>query len=93
MGKMKGTAGREKPQDCIVTVDLERKSGIEIQLNSKMEKITQKAGIPMESPKMRGPRMNVKAANVKGDDFGRLDFVIKARTKTAVKRARGDLNG
>ena len=39
MGKMKGTAGREKPQDCIVTVDLERKSGIEIQLNSKMEKM------------------------------------------------------
>ena len=25
MGKMKGTAGREKPQDCIVTVDLEKK--------------------------------------------------------------------
>lgn len=37
--------------------------------------------------------MNVKAANVKVDDFGSLDFVIKARTKTAVKRARGDLNG
>ena len=37
--------------------------------------------------------MNVKAANVKVkvDDFGSLDFVIKARTKTAVKRARGDL--
>ena len=91
MGKMKGTAGREKPQDCIVTVDLERKSGIEIQLNSKMEKMSGDA--IQKAIREALSEMNVKAANVKVDDFGSLDFVIKARTKTAVKRARGDLNG
>ena len=91
MGKMKGTAGREKPQDCIVTVDLERKSGIEIQLNSKMEKMFGDA--IQKAIREALCEMNVKAANVKVDDFGSLDFVIKARTKTAVKRARGDLNG
>lgn len=91
MGKMKGTAGREKPQDCIVTVDLERKRGIEIQLNSKMEKMFGDA--IQKAIREALSEMNVKAANVKVDDFGSLDFVIKARTKTAVKRARGDLNG
>ena len=91
MGKMKGTAGRKKPQDCIVTVDLERKSGIEIQLNSKMEKMFGDA--IQKAIREALSEMNVKAANVKVDDFGSLDFVIKARTKTAVKRARGDLNG
>lgn len=91
MGKMKGTAGREKPQDCIVTVDLERKSGIEIQLNSKMEKMFGDA--IQKAIREALSEMNAKAANVKVDDFGSLDFVIKARTKTAVKRARGDLNG
>mgnify|MGYP004554970161 FL=1 len=91
MGKMKGTAGREKPQDCIVTVDLERKSGIEIQLNSKMEKMFGDA--IQKAIREALSEMNVKAANVKVDDFGSLDFVIKARIKTAVKRARGDLNG
>lgn len=91
MGKMKGTAGREKPQDCIVTVDLERKSGIEIQLNSKMEKMFGDA--IQKAIREALSEMNVKAANVKVDDFGSLDFVIKARTKTAVKRVRGDLNG
>lgn len=91
MGKRKGTAGREKPQDCIVTVDLERKSGIEIQLNSKMEKMFGDA--IQKAIREALSEMNVKAANVKVDDFGSLDFVIKARTKTAVKRARGDLNG
>lgn len=91
MGKMKGTGGREKPQDCIVTVDLERKSGIEIQLNSKMEKMFGDA--IQKAIREALSEMNVKAANVKVDDFGSLDFVIKARTKTAVKRARGDLNG
>ena len=83
MGKMKGTAGREKPQDCIVTVDLERKSGIEIQLNSKMEKMFGDA--IQKAIREALSEMNVKAANVKVDDFGSLDFVIKARTKTAVK--------
>ena len=76
MGKMKGTAGREKPQDCIVTVDLERKSGIEIQLNSKMEKMFGDA--IQKAIREALSEMNVKAANVKVDDFGSLDFVIKA---------------
>lgn len=90
MEEMKGTAGREKPQDCIVSVDLKRKSGIEIQLISKMEKMFGDA--IRKSIKEALDEKNVKAASVTVVDFGSLDFVIKARTKTAVDRARGDLN-
>lgn len=85
-----GTAGRDKPQDCLVTVDLERKRGIKITLNSKMEKMFGEAIHKAVEDALK--EVGVKAADVTVDDFGSLDFTIKARTKTAVARARGDEN-
>ena len=44
MERMKtGTAGREKPQDCVVTVTLGACRGVKVNLNSKMEKMFGKA--------------------------------------------------
>ena len=87
---MIGEAGYEQSQDCKVTVKLKSSGKTKIELNSKMEKmfgrqIRQKAQEELD-------RLGVKAANVKIDDFDSLDFVIQARIRTAVRRARGEEN-
>lgn len=83
---MIGEAGYEQSQDCKVTVKLKKRGKLTINLNSKMEKmfgdqIRQKA---MEELELQG----VKHADVTIDDFSALDFVIQARIRTAVRRAR-----
>jgi len=82
-----GEAGYEQSQDCKVTVKLKKRGKLKIVLNSKMEKmfgdqIIQKA-------KEELALQNVKYADVTIDDFSALDFVIQARIRTAVRRARG----
>ena len=83
---MIGEAGYDQSQDCKVTVKLKKRGKIKITLNSKMEKmfgdqIRQKAMEELES-------LGVKYADVIIDDFSALDFVIQARIRTAVRRAR-----
>ena len=83
---MIGEAGYEQSQDCKVTVKLKKRGKIKITLNSKMEKmfgeqIKQKAMEELET-------LGVKCADVVIDDFSALDFVIQARIRTAVRRAR-----
>ena len=83
---MIGEAGYEQSQDCKVTVKLKKRGKVKIVLNSKMEKmfgdqIKQKA---QEELDLQG----VKYADVTIDDFSALDFVIQARIRTAVRRAR-----
>ena len=83
---MIGEAGYEQSQDCKVTVKLKKRGKIKITLNSKMEKmfgdqIRQKAMEELET-------LDVKCADVTIDDFSALDFVIQARIRTAVRRAR-----
>ena len=83
---MIGEAGYEQSQDCKVTVKLKKRGKIKIVLNSKMEKmfgdqICQKAQEELDY-------LGVKHADVTIDDFSALDFVIQARIRTAVKRAR-----
>ena len=83
---MIGEAGYEQSQDCKVTVKLKKRGKTKIVLNSKMEKmfgdqIKQKA---QEELDLQG----VKYADVTIDDFSALDFVIQARIRTAVRRAR-----
>lgn len=85
---MLGVAGYEQSQDCKVTVMLKQQGGLKITLNSKMEKmfgdqITAKAREELES-------LGVDHADVTIDDFSSLDFVIQARIRTAVRRARSD---
>ena len=81
-----GEAGYEQSQDCKVTVKLKKRGSLDIILNSKMDKmfgdqIRQKALEELEA-------LGVKQAEVTIDDFSSLDFVIQARIRTAVRRAR-----
>ena len=83
---MIGEAGYEQSQDCKVTVKLKKRGKVNIVLNSKMEKmfgdqIRQKAQEELDF-------LGVKYADVTIDDFSALDFVIQARIRTAVRRAR-----
>lgn len=85
---MIGVAGYEQSQDCKVTVKLKQRGGLKITLNSKMEKmfgdqIREKAKEELEY-------LGVKHADVTIDDFSSLDFVIQARIRTAVRRARSE---
>ncbi|MBR0456015.1 MAG: citrate lyase acyl carrier protein [Firmicutes bacterium] len=82
----KGEAGYEQSQDCQVTVKLKKRGNLNIVLNSKMEKmfgdqIIQKAQEELDL-------LGVKHADVTIDDYSALDFVIQARIRTAVRRAR-----
>ena len=84
---MLGVAGYEQSQDCKVTVVLKPSGGLKITLNSKMEKmfgdqIREKAQEELDY-------LGVEHADVTIDDFSSLDFVIQARIRTAVRRARG----
>ena len=83
---MIGEAGYEQSQDCKVAVKLKKRGKVNIVLNSKMEKmfgdqIRQKVQEELDF-------LGVKYADVTIDDFSALDFVIQARVRTAVRRAR-----
>lgn len=81
---MIGVCGNEKDSDVLVTVDLDFQ-GIEITIESKLKKMFGKL---MEKA-VREVLEDMKAENAKVlvQDFGALDFVIKGRTRTAVRRA------
>ncbi|SHJ11749.1 citrate lyase subunit gamma (acyl carrier protein) [Dethiosulfatibacter aminovorans DSM 17477] len=80
----KATCGREKNSDCVVEVELTN-DRINIDINSKIKNLF---GKQMEKA-VRDvlEEFDVKGANVTVRDFGALDFVIKARTKTALRQA------
>lgn len=81
---MIGICGNEKDSDVIVTVDLEN-NGIEVVIESKLKKMFGKL---MEKAVCEVlDEMKVENAKVTVKDFGALDFVIKGRTRTAVRRA------
>ncbi len=85
---MIGIAGNEKSDDVLVKVQLDEVEGIAIDIKSKIKKIF---GRHMEIAVREAlSELNVENAKVEVEDFGALDFVIKARVKTAVKRARGE---
>jgi citrate lyase subunit gamma (acyl carrier protein) len=81
---MKALCGNEKTSDAVVTVDLDS-VGIEIEINSKLKNMFGKLMINAVEEALN--EMNLKNAKIVVDDFGALDFVIKARTKTALRRA------
>ena len=84
--RMTGHAGFDKPQDCSVTVTLRDAGGVEIFLQSKQEKLFGGAKSCLEE-------LGVENALVEIQDYGCLDFAIRARLKTAVRRARGAEHG
>ncbi|MEW8955271.1 citrate lyase acyl carrier protein [Clostridium sp.] len=85
---MIAVAGSDKADDVLVTVDLSYEDNILVDLKSKNKALF---GKQIENVVREvAEEMNVKNASFKLEDFGALDFVIRARVKTAIKRARGD---
>lgn len=81
---MIGVCGNEKDSDVLVTVDLDFQ-GIEITIESKLKKMFGK--LMEKAVREVLEEMEVENAKVLVQDFGALDFVIKGRTRTAVRRA------
>lgn len=84
---MIGIVGFEKKQDCVIKVTLKNTGGLKIQINSKLKMLFEK--LIKKAVEVAAHEMNVENAEIEVWDFGALDFVIKARVKTAIKRARG----
>ena len=81
---MIGICGNEKASDAVVTVNLEAQ-GKTVEIKSKLKGMF---GSLMEKAVMEAlDELKVENVHVKVVDFGALDFIIKARTKTAIKRA------
>lgn len=82
---MIGICGNEKASDVVVTANLESK-GRKIEIKSKLKgmfgSLMEKAVIEVLD------ELNIENISVKVEDFGALDFIIKARTKTAIRRAK-----
>jgi citrate lyase subunit gamma (acyl carrier protein) len=82
---MIGICGNEKASDAVVTVNLDSK-GRKIEIKSKLKKmfgsLMEKAVIEILD------ELKIENIDVKVEDFGALDFIIKARTKTAIRRAK-----
>ena len=85
--RMTGHAGFDKPQDCSVTVTLRDAGGVE----SKQEKLF--GGAIRSCAESCLEELGVENALVEIQDYGCLDFAIRARLKTAVRRARGAEHG
>lgn len=81
---MIGVCGNEKDSDVLVTVNLDFQ-GIEITIESKLKKMFGK--LMEKAVREVLEEMKVENAKVLVQDFGALDFVIKGRTRTAVRRA------
>lgn len=84
---MVGIAGFEKAQDCCVKVTLKDEGGLNIKLKSKLKVLFEKSMI--EAVEDAAHEMDVENADIEISEFGALDFVIRARVKTAIRRARG----
>lgn len=81
---MVGVCGNEKDSDALITINLDNR-GIEILIESKNKKMF--GNLMEKAVKEVLTDMKVDNAKVLVQDFGALDFVIKGRTRTAVRRA------
>jgi len=80
-----GICGNEKDSDVLVTVDLDH-SGVDITLDSKLKKMF--GPLMVQAVRDALAELGLENAAVTVKDFGALDFAIRARVKTAVKRAQ-----
>jgi len=83
---MVGIAGFNKENDCLVKVDMKDKGGLIIRISSKLKRLFGKC--MTKAVINAAQEMKIENAVIEVEDFGALDFVIKARVKTAVKRAQ-----
>lgn len=78
------SCGYERNSDCLVTAELTGEA-LEIEIVSKVEKIF---GQQMKLAVIEAAQeMGISGAKIVVLDFGALDFVIKARAKTALRLA------
>ncbi len=84
---MIGIAGNEK-DDARITIDLSHKKGITIEIISKMKNLFEEQVTKIITSTLA--ELKVENAKVTYEDFGGLDFVIRARVKSAVRKARGE---
>lgn len=82
-----GMAGTMESSDISITIEPSEESGINVILQSPLEKQFGKQIIEVikETISSKG----VESAIVKAIDKGAIDYVIKARTETALYRALG----
>ncbi|MBF4694097.1 citrate lyase acyl carrier protein [Fusibacter ferrireducens] len=86
---MRAMCGTEDASDVLVSVLLEGR-GIVVNLKSKNKPLF---GRMIEiAVRETCLEMNIENAIIEVKDFGALDFVIKARTKTAVRAALKQVN-
>lgn len=81
---MVGVCGNEKDSDALVTVNLDN-VGIKIEIESKNKKMF--GNLMEKAVREVLADMKIENAKVLVQDFAALDFVIKGRTRTAVRRA------
>ena len=84
---MTGIAGFEKSEDCLIKIVLTDSGGIKIDMESPVEKFFKSSITATIQSVCR--QADIKNAQIQLYDFGCLDFVIRARLKTAINRARG----
>lgn len=82
---MVGICGYEKDSDALVMVELEKNKGRKIEIHSKLEDMF-KDYLKNDIVEILD-EMKIDNVKVILKDYGALDFVVKARTKTAIKRA------
>lgn len=81
-----GSCGNVKPSDARVHVDLDIK-GIHVTINSKFKELF---GTHMKQAVMSVlEEEGIQDIHITVEDDGALDFVIRARLKTAIRRAKG----
>jgi citrate lyase subunit gamma (acyl carrier protein) len=81
---MEAKCGKEKNGDAVVCVQLSG-TGIEVKVESKIKQLFGKH--MEEAVREACSELHINNAQITVKDFGALDFVIKARTKTAIKSA------
>lgn len=81
------TSGTDKKGDALVALELTEQGIINLELNSK---VYLKYGESIKRSVLETlSELGVQSANIKIDDYGALDFVIRARVETAIVRALG----
>ncbi|MBN2799253.1 MAG: citrate lyase ACP [Deltaproteobacteria bacterium] len=92
MTTARGSAGPRGPgvrSDCWISVELQERGGIELNVRSKVEVLY---GASIRQQLLDGLRaLEVEHARVEMEDAGALPYVIDARLETAVRRALPDL--
>jgi citrate lyase subunit beta/citryl-CoA lyase len=79
-----GNKGKGVRSDCFVTLELTKKGGLEIQLESKVKVLYGKSIISITNEVLK--HFDIKNAKVLIEDSGALLFVIAARVEAAIKQ-------